>query len=100
MRPSLSTKKIQEITAVFELFDEADPEGVAEREAAKKAEADKAAKEAAKREKREQWIITAHFEPACKFLASWKANGSPNDFEGRHIITFDGKTSASRKTRK
>ena len=33
---------------MFELFDEADPEGVAEREAAKKAEADKAAKEAAK----------------------------------------------------
>jgi len=33
---------------MFELFDEADPEGVAEREAAKKAEADAAAKEAAK----------------------------------------------------
>jgi len=32
---------------MFELFDEADPEGVKEREAAKKAEADKAAKEAA-----------------------------------------------------
>jgi len=33
---------------MFELFDEADPEGVAEREAAKKAEADAKAKEAAK----------------------------------------------------